>query len=64
MKEKTNHNINFNAEPQDHLRLEAARLRLSLTRSEVARRALRLGLTKLERFNLPGSPEQRETHTD
>lgn len=54
MKEKRCRNLNFNAESKDHERLEAASLRLSLTRSEVARRALRVGLDQLEQVFIPG----------
>jgi hypothetical protein len=50
-----NRNLNFNAQPDDHDRLDTTCKRLSLTRSEVARRALRIGLAKLEKLTLPGS---------
>jgi hypothetical protein len=48
-------NISFYDIEQDHLWLDAVRDQLSLSRSEVARRALRLGLAQLEKLTLPGS---------
>ncbi len=56
-----NVNINFNAEPQDHERLETVQARLELTRSEICRRALRLALDRLERTKLPGAYHKADT---
>jgi hypothetical protein len=57
--EKQARNINFVAEPEDHELLRRVRERLHLTASEVARRALRLGLKRLERANLPGNLDEQ-----
>jgi hypothetical protein len=57
MNHKPNPNVNFVAHIADRQRLEAVGQQLSLTRSEVARRPLRLGLDKLEQLELPGCPK-------
>ena len=51
--------VNFMVCDVDSRKLDAICLRLDLSKSEVARRALRLGLAKLQRVTLPGSaPEE------
>jgi hypothetical protein len=57
-------NINFFGEPQDHAELDHVVQKLNLTRSEVCRRALRIGLQRLEKLTLPGSMHQREKVKD
>lgn len=53
--------LNFWLYKQDDERLRRVADRLSLSRSEIARRAMRLGIGQLEDAKLPGglSPEQR-----
>jgi hypothetical protein len=53
-------NINFFGEPQDHEDLDHVVQKLNLTRSEVCRRALRIGLQRLEKLTLPGSVHASE----
>ena len=50
-------NINFVADKGDRERLERVSRRLALSKSEVARRSLRLGLDRFEKISLPGSSE-------
>jgi hypothetical protein len=58
-------NINFfSSESEDHERLDLVVHRLNLPRSEVCRRALRIGLQKLEKLTLPGSTYSREKVKD
>jgi hypothetical protein len=47
--------VNFKVQREDRERLDSISERLSLPRSEVARRALRLGLAKFEKLSIPGS---------
>ena len=51
-------NINFFARREDRERLERLSRKLSLSKSEVARRSLRLGLDKLEKITLPGGQNE------
>ena len=46
--------VNFSLLEGDALRLREVSERLSLSRSEIARRALRLGMAQLEEVKLPG----------
>jgi hypothetical protein len=57
-------NINFYGEPQDHADLDHVVQKLNLTRSEVCRRALRIGLRRLEKLSLPGSMEPPEKRVE
>lgn len=59
-KEKgSSRNINFVVAEADREKLEAVCARLALSKSEVCRRALRLGLARFEKVTIPGSAEAR-----
>ena len=53
-------NVNFMVKEADRRRLYEVSERLSLSLSEVARRALRLGLEKFERVDFPGAENHAE----
>jgi hypothetical protein len=50
--------ITFAADRPDIEKLKTVTLKLGFTKSETARRALRVGLLQLEKLELPGSPSR------
>jgi hypothetical protein len=65
MTEREHKNLNFYVEESDRRKLEAICERLGLSRSEISRRALRLGLDRLQRATLPGSVHpEKEAHAE
>jgi hypothetical protein len=54
METRVREHLSVEIEATDRKRLETVAERLSLTKSEIVRRALRLGLMRFEKVRLPG----------
>lgn len=52
--------VSFQLLDTDRKKLEAVRAQLALSASETARRALRIGLIRLEKLKIPGSSAREQ----